>query len=123
MPKQCVCCTIPVKSNKQLLDAYFHSVDPTTLNRQFVDAGTQYRTAIYFYDGEQKIAAEKKIAELELNHRFGSSKIVTEVTPAATFYPAENYHQDYYINKAPKYKFYRSLSGRDEYIQSIWGSE
>ena len=108
---------------EQLLDAFFHSVDPTTKNRQFVDQGTQYRTAIFVYDEQQKRAAERFIEELESQKRFGTAPIVTEVTPAGIFYPAENYHQNYYLNNASKYNFYRSLSGRDEYIQSIWGKK
>ena len=109
-------------SYEQLLDAFFHSVDPTVKDRQFVDVGTQYRTAIFYYDEEQRAAAEKKIAELEAAGRFGGAPIVTEVTKASTFWPAENYHQDYYKKSASKYSFYRSLSGRDEYIESVWGS-
>ena len=82
----------------------------------------QYRTAIFYYDEEQRAAAEAKIAELEDAGRFGKGvPIVTEVTKASTFWPAENYHQDYYEKSASKYKFYRSLSGRDEYIASVWG--
>ena len=65
---------------------------------------------------------EKMKAELDASHRFGNSPIVTEITPASIFWPAEEYHQDYYVKSANRYKFYRSLSGRDEYIASVWGT-
>ncbi|KAK3281910.1 hypothetical protein CYMTET_10325 [Cymbomonas tetramitiformis] len=96
-------------SYEQLLDAYWHSIDPTTLDRQFVDSGTQYRTAIYYYNEEQKRLAETSRDDLAAANTF-RAPIVTEITEASTFYPAEKYHQDYYKKKAMKYSFYRSLS-------------
>ena len=109
-------------SSEALVDLFWHLHDPTSRDRQGGDVGTQYRTAIFYYEEEQRAAAEKKIAELEAAGRFGGAPIVTEVTKASTFWPAENYHQDYYKKSASKYSFYRSLSGRDEYIESVWGS-
>jgi len=110
-------------SYEQLLDAFWHSVDPTTLNRQFVDAGTQYRSGIFYTSEAQREAAEASKRAFEEKKTFGPAPIVVEITPAMPFYTAEKYHQDYYIKKASKYNFYRSLSGRDEYIQTIWGPD
>jgi peptide-methionine (S)-S-oxide reductase len=78
-----------------LLDVFFTIHDPTTLNRQGADVGTQYRSAIYYHSPEQKATAEQKIAEAG---RTWDKPIVTELTPAPTFYPAEDYHQEYYAN-------------------------
>ncbi len=84
-----------VISYQELLQAFFVSHDPTQLNRQGNDHGTQYRSAIFYHDAAQKDAAEKAITELDKSGSW-SSKIVTEVSPYTTFYPAENYHQNYY---------------------------
>ncbi len=84
-------------SYRVLLDVFFSTHDPTTLNRQGADVGTQYRSAIFYHDDEQKIEAEKIIADLEREKVF-DNKIVTEITPINNFYVAENYHQDYYNN-------------------------
>eukprot|EP00238_Polyblepharides_amylifera_P013504 CAMPEP_0196587114 /NCGR_PEP_ID=MMETSP1081-20130531/56494_1 /TAXON_ID=36882 /ORGANISM="Pyramimonas amylifera, Strain CCMP720" /LENGTH=286 /DNA_ID=CAMNT_0041909209 /DNA_START=116 /DNA_END=976 /DNA_ORIENTATION=- len=109
-------------SYESLLNAYWHSVDPTQENGQFVDVGPQYTTAIYFYDEEQRKAAEKSKLKLSADKTFGVGKpIVTEIVAASDFWPAEKYHQNYYETHAVRYKFYRSLSGRDEFIQSVWG--
>ena len=88
---------------------------------QFVDGGTQYRSGIFYTSEAQREEAEASKAALGRSKVFGAFPIVTEVTAATTFWPAENYHQDYYEKKANKYKFYRSLSGRDEFIQKTWG--
>ncbi len=80
-----------------LLEVFFSTHDPTTLNRQGADVGTQYRSAIFYHNEEQKIAAEKIIKALENEHVFEDA-IVTEITPINNYYVAENYHQDYYIN-------------------------
>jgi peptide-methionine (S)-S-oxide reductase len=84
-------------SFKDILDVFFTIHDPTTLNRQGNDVGTQYRSAIFFHSPEQKAAAEQKIAELNATHLW-NNPIVTEVTPAETFYVAEDYHQEYFAN-------------------------
>ncbi|MFW6096669.1 MAG: peptide-methionine (S)-S-oxide reductase MsrA [Chloroflexota bacterium] len=86
-----------VVSYRDLLEVFFTIHDPTQLNRQGADVGTQYRSAIFYHDEDQKQAAEKIIAELEDDQVYGKP-IVTEVTPLDTFYPAEDYHQDYYAN-------------------------
>ena len=82
---------------RELLDVFFNTHDPTTLNRQGADAGTQYRSAIFYHSEEQKTEAEKMIAELEKENVF-DDPIVTEVTPINNYFVAENYHQDYYNN-------------------------
>ena len=84
---------------KDLLDVFFTIHDPTTLNRQGNDVGTQYRSAIYYHTPEQKDVANKAISALNAEHRFDSA-IVTEVTPASKFYVAEDYHQEYFANNA-----------------------
>lgn len=81
-------------SYEQLLDVFFKIHNPTTLNRQGPDIGTQYRSAIFYLNEKQKAAAVNKITELK-RHKTFSAPIVTEVVPAKTFYPAEDYHQDY----------------------------
>eukprot|EP00959_Pyramimonas_sp_CCMP1952_P092677 1939599-Pyramimonas_sp.AAC.2 len=113
-------------SYEQLLDAFWHSVNPTQDNGQFVDIGPQYTTAIYCYDEEQLKAAEASKSKLQASGVFGAGKpIVTEIIVASElpFWPAEKYHQNYYKNRAMRYKLYRSLSGRDDFIQSIWGPD
>jgi len=82
---------------EKLLEIFFATHDPTTLNRQGADVGTQYRSAIFYHDDEQKRTAEEVIRKLDAARVF-PGKIVTEVTPASTFYPAEDYHQDYVAN-------------------------
>ena len=106
----------------KLLDVFWHNIDPTTRNRQFVDSGTQYRTAIFYHNEEQKRLAEESKKRLEASGRFGKP-IVTEIVPAGPFYPAEEYHQDYYKKSSARYKFYRFNSGRDQYLEKIWGKD
>jgi peptide-methionine (S)-S-oxide reductase len=84
-----------VVSTEKILEVFFFIHDPTQLNRQGNDIGTQYRSAIFYHDTEQKTLAEKMIAELDASRKY-SSKIVTEVTKLNKFYPAEGYHQDYF---------------------------
>lgn len=84
-------------SFRDLLDVFFTIHDPTTLNRQGNDIGTQYRSAIYYHSEEQRTIAQDTIAALTLE-KLWPDPIVTEVTPAATFYPAEDYHQEYFVN-------------------------
>jgi len=82
-------------SYRDLLEVFFHSHDPTTLNQQGADVGTQYRSAIYYHDDSQKSDAEAAIAETASSGLY-PGKIVTEVAPAGRFYPAESYHRDFY---------------------------
>ena len=106
----------------ELLDVFWRNIDPTTANRQFVDTGSQYRTAIFYHSDEQKRLAEDSKNKLEASGRFGKP-IVTEIVPAGKFYAAEEYHQDYYKKSSTRYKFYRFNSGRDQYLERIWGKE
>lgn len=82
---------------EQLLVIFFENHNPTELNRQGVDVGTQYRSAVFFHDESQQVQTTDFITQLTTDKRFGGKKIVTEVTPAATFYKAEEYHQQYFI--------------------------
>jgi peptide-methionine (S)-S-oxide reductase len=86
-----------VVSFRDLLDVFFTIHDPTTLNRQGADVGTQYRSAIFYHSPEQKAAAEQAIADITAQHIWDNS-IVTEVVPAPSFYPAEDYHQEYFAH-------------------------
>jgi len=106
----------------ELLDVFWRNIDPTTKDRQFVDTGSQYRTAVFYHSEEQKRLAEDSKKKLDASGRFGKP-IVTEILPAGKFYPAEEYHQDYYKKSATRYKFYRFNSGRDQYLERIWGKE
>ncbi len=107
-------------SYSELLDVFWRNIDPTTPNRQFVDVGSQYRTAVFYLNEAQKRLAEKSKTELEATGRY-DQPIVTEIVPATTFYRAEEYHQDYYKKNPIRYKFYRYNSGRDRYIEKVWG--
>jgi len=106
----------------ELLDVFWRNIDPTTKDRQFVDIGSQYRTAIFYHNDEQKRLAEDSKKKLYASGRFGKP-IVTEIVPAGKFYAAEEYHQDYYKKSSMRYKFYRFSSGRDQYLERIWGKE
>ena len=108
-------------SYEKLLDVFWHNIDPTTVNREFVDVGDQYRTAIFYHSDRQKQLAEASKEKLEKEGRF-HAKIVTEITKSSTFYPAEDYHQDYYKKNPLRYRFYRLNSGRDQYLDKIWGA-
>ena len=105
---------------EKLLEVFFATHDPTTLNRQGADAGTQYRSGVFYHDDEQKQIAEKVIERLNVARVF-PQRIVTEVTEASTFYPAEDYHQDYYKKNPVRYQYYRSSCGRDARLKQLWG--
>ena len=105
-------------SYPQLLDAFWHDVDPFDDTGQFCDKGDQYRSAIFYHNAEQKRLAEASKAALE--KRFGK-KIVTDILPAGPFYAAEEYHQDYAKKNPLRYHFYRFNCGRDQRLESIWG--
>jgi len=109
-------------SYKKLLDVYWRNSDPTTANRQFCDVGTQYRPAIFYHSEAQKQAAEASKQALIQHTSFGKS-IVTEITAAGPFWPAEEYHQNYYLKHPMRYKFYRYSCGRDQRLQQLWGSD
>ena len=106
----------------QLLDAFWRQIDPTDAGGQFVDRGPQYRSAIFYHNDEQKRLAEKSRQELAASGKY-DKPIVTEILKAAVFYKAEAYHQDYYKKNPIRYKYYRHRSGRDEYLDKIWGKD
>ncbi len=106
----------------KLLEVFWRNIDPTDAGGQFVDRGDQYRSAIFYHDEEQKRLAERSKAQMAASGRF-DGPIVTEIVPASTFYPAEEYHQDYYRKNPLRYYFYRSGSGRDEYLEKTWGKD
>jgi peptide-methionine (S)-S-oxide reductase len=103
---------------EKLLDVFWHNVDPLTPNRQFCDVGSQYRTAIFYHDETQKRLAEE--SKKALAKRF-KEPIVTEIVAYSEFYPAEDYHQDYYIKNPLRYKYYRYSCGRDQRLEALWG--
>jgi methionine-S-sulfoxide reductase len=105
---------------EQLLDVFWRHIDPTTKDRQFPDWGRQYRTAIYVHNETQRRAAEASKAAHEKSGRFGAP-IVTEIVAASTFWPAEDYHQKYYVKSPASYHAYHDNSGRAEYFKKIWG--
>lgn len=107
-------------SYEKLLEVFWRNVDPTTPNRQFCDFGSQYRTAIFTHDEEQQRLAEESKRKLEASGKLGKP-IVTEIVPATEFYPAEEYHQDYYRKNPIRYKFYRYSCGRDQRLEELWG--
>ncbi|MGA2126654.1 MAG: peptide-methionine (S)-S-oxide reductase MsrA [Xanthobacteraceae bacterium] len=106
----------------KLLDVFWHNVDPVTANAQFCDHGTQYRTAIFYHDDEQKHAAEASRDAIAQSGRL-HKPIVTEITQATAFWPAEDYHQHYYVKNPVRYKFYRYNCGRDQRLEQLWGPE
>ncbi len=104
----------------QLVEHFWRTIDPTTKDRQFCDVGSPYRTAIYAQDAEQLRIAQASRAALEKSKPF-QAPIVTEVVMADTFYPAEEYHQDYYRKNPVRYGYYRSGCGRDARLKQLWG--
>ncbi|GEN56245.1 peptide methionine sulfoxide reductase MsrA [Halolactibacillus alkaliphilus] len=102
-----------------ILDLYWPQIDPTDAGGQFHDRGPQYRTAVFYHDDEQKKQAEEAKAKL-INSQLFKSPIVTDILPASRFYPAEDYHQNYYQTHAEDYQKDREKSGRDVFIQTHW---
>ena len=111
-----------VVTYQQLLDYFWRHVNPTDAGGQFVDRGPQYRSAIFYHNEEQKRLAEESKAALAASGRF-KEPIVTEILPATTFYPAEEYHQGYARKNPIRYKYYRWNSGRDQFLERIWGQD
>jgi peptide-methionine (S)-S-oxide reductase len=109
-------------SYEQLLDYYWHHIDPTTKDRQFCDVGSPYRTVIFTHDEAQMRAALASKAALEKSKPF-KEPIVTEIVAAGPFYPAEAYHQDYYLKNPLRYNYYRTSCGRDARLHELWGSQ
>jgi len=109
-------------SYESLLEIYWRNSDPTTANRQFCDVGSQYRPGIFYIGEKQKSAAKASKAALQQNKRFAED-VVTEITAATTFWPAEDYHQDYYLKNPIRYKYYRYNCGRDQRLEQLWGAK
>ncbi|WP_028305197.1 peptide-methionine (S)-S-oxide reductase MsrA [Oceanospirillum maris] len=107
-------------SYKTLLDVFWVNVDPFAINRQFCDIGSQYRSGIYPLNDEQSRLAKLSKAEHQQNF---NQKIQTEIKLASTFYPAEDYHQDYYMKNPIRYTFYRNSCGRDNRLKDVWGDK
>lgn len=105
----------------KLLDVFWHNIDPTTDSGQFCDVGQQYRSAIFYHDRAQYLAAVKSRDELERSKPF-NGKIATGIRAAGEFYPAEEYHQHYYKKNPLRYTYYRTGCGRDKRLRILWGS-
>ncbi len=108
-----------IVSYEKLLELFWQNIDPLDDQGQFCDKGEQYK-AVIFYRNEN----EKKLAEASLKTvqaKFPGQAIATAIRPAGKFFPAEDYHQDYYLNNSNKYKFYRFTCGRDQRLEEIWG--
>jgi len=111
----------PAKVNYQkLLDAFWRNVDPITPNAQFCDHGSQYRSAIFFQTDEEKRASDTSKQAIEQSKRF-TEPIVTQIVMASQFYPAEEYHQDFYKKNPVRYKFYKYSCGRAKRLEELWG--
>lgn len=107
-------------SYKKLLEVFWINVDPTRDDGQFCDTGNQYRPAIFYQDSLQQQAAMDSLREIE-NKKTFSASIKVEIKEASVFYPAEEYHQDYYIKNPIRYKYYRYSCGRDKRLETLWG--
>lgn len=107
-------------SYEKLLNVFWHNIDPTVANGQFCDVGVQYRSVIFYHNEAQKQLAleSKKKIEKQLNQ-----KVYTQIVPAQEFYPAEEYHQDYYKKNPLLYKYYRFRCGRDQRLEELWGGK
>lgn len=113
----------PAKVNfKHLVEVFWTQIDPTDRGGQFVDRGSQYKTAIFYHNDEQKIIAEESKVSLEKSGRY-DKPIVTEIREYDRFYEAEDYHQDFYKKSPNRYQSYKSLSGREQYLERVWRDE
>lgn len=107
-------------SYEELLKVFWRNIDPTVRDAQFCDHGQQYRTGIFYHDDRQRELAERSKKTLDKTKPF-KEPVVTEITPASVFYPAEEYHQDFYKKNPVRYKFYRYNCGRDQRLEQLWG--
>jgi methionine-S-sulfoxide reductase len=108
-------------SYQQLLQVFWRNIDPTDPGGQFADKGSQYRTAIFVHTEEQRRLAQESKAALERSGKF-TKPIVTPIVAASTFYPAEDYHQDYYKKHPTRYRLYKVGSGREGFLRKTWGA-
>lgn len=106
-------------SYAQLLEVFWRNIDPTTKDRQFCDGGDQYRAAIFYVGAEQKKLAEASKQKIVASKRF--KRVYVDVDAATQFYPAEEYHQDYYTKNPLRYKYYKFTCGREQTLERIWG--
>lgn len=109
-------------SYAKLVEYFWRTIDPTVKDRQFCDAGSSYRSAIFVHDEQQRAVADASKKALSNNKPF-REPIVTEIVNATTFYPAEDYHQDYYLKNPVRYKFYRFNCGREARLKQLWGGQ
>jgi peptide-methionine (S)-S-oxide reductase len=107
-------------SYAQLLEKFWPTIDPTVKDQQFCDIGSQYRSGIFPLDQKQLKEADASKAARQKSKPF-NAPIVTEITLATTFYPAEDYHQDYYLKNPIRYRYYRTGCGRDARLKDLWG--
>lgn len=107
---------------RALVDHYWRTIDPTVKDQQFCDHGSPYRTAIFALDQDQLKAAQASLADVQKTKPF-PQPIVTEILLATKFYPAEDYHQDYYLKNPVRYKYYRTSCGRDARLAQLWGAQ
>ena len=104
----------------ELLEVFWRNIDPTALNYQFADVGSQYRTEIFTVGSQQMEEALQSKTDLENSGKF-NKPIVTAITEAPTFYIAEEYHQDFYKKQSARYQIYAEASGRKGYLKDTWG--
>lgn len=109
-------------SYAKLLEVFWRNIDPTTPDRQFCDRGNQYRSAIFYHDETQKRLAEESKRALEKSKPF-KEPIATEIAPASAFYPAEEYHQNFYEKNPIRYRLYKYNCGRAQRLQDLWGKK
>jgi peptide-methionine (S)-S-oxide reductase len=107
-------------SYEKLVDVFWHNIDPTQKDAQFCDHGSQYRSAIFYHNEDQRRIAEASRMALAKNKPF-KGEIATQIVKADAFYPAEDYHQDYHLKNPVRYKFYKSGCGREARLQELWG--
>jgi peptide-methionine (S)-S-oxide reductase len=104
----------------RLLEVFWRNIDPTRADGQFCDGGTQYRSAVFYHDDMQRRLAEQSRERINGTRTF-AQPVVTEIVKAGEFYPAETYHQDYYLKNPLRYKYYRFACGRDARLEELWG--
>ncbi|MDZ4813692.1 MAG: peptide-methionine (S)-S-oxide reductase MsrA [Pseudomonadota bacterium] len=109
-------------SYAKLLEVFWRNIDPTVKDRQFCDAGNQYRSGIYVHSKRQRLAAEASLAALQRHSRFNGQALYTEIVDASPFYAAEEYHQDYATKNPKRYNYYRWNCGRDARLEKVWGA-
>ncbi|PZV04917.1 MAG: peptide-methionine (S)-S-oxide reductase [Leptolyngbya sp.] len=109
-------------SYETLLQVFWQNVDPLDSRGQFCDKGSQYQAKIFAQGDDQLALAEQSKQALSRQAKFRKTPIVTAIEPAQTFYPAEDYHQDYYLKHPLRYKYYRTACGRDRRLAEVWGS-